>query len=801
MSEPTRTPDRLTQDCFELLPAAVGYFYWENERCHPLSVNTALQKLLGRDADELAQLLTEGTFPFLYEGDARRFALAIYKARISGGLFRETVQMHISGDAWRWMEIRLNADPLPGGICRMCFVLCDVTAHRESQQKLDSTYSRLVDVMNNTPGGIAVFETVNNRISGVSFASHGMERLLRGTREAISAAYRNDPYCCVHPDDRAMLIHTLEDALRNLSGFQLDLRLKSIPGDYVWVSASATIDTVDHQRLVYMTFTDISSDTEYLHLQKQILQLFVRRQYEHICCIDGRHGGYRVISANQCTDPFLAEQGENFEQDFAALIAQAVVPEEQVQLTQNFTRKAILNLLEEKGDAEFFCTVLLNGRHLYKRLWLSWIDRETKMIAFVSSDVTDEHDRSEKQREVLVSALQAAEEANAAKSEFLSRMSHDIRTPLNAIIGYTEMCLEDESISVQVRDHLSKADSSSRFLLSLVNDILNMSRIESGKLSLNEEPFSLSAFLEGISAIVLSSCAAKQIRYSCRTEGSFHTAYLGDTLKLQQILLNLLGNAVKFTPDGGEITLTAKEEGDAESGHLCFAVQDSGCGISPEFLPHLFDPFAQERRTLNNQIHGTGLGLAICKGLVARMGGTIQVESAPGKGSAFFVRLPLRAAADGSAADAEAAAPAPAVSIPDFAGRHVLLAEDNPLNTEIALHLLEKVHLKVDTASNGMEACRVFAAAPERYYSAILMDIRMPGMDGLAATAQIRAMRRADAGLPIIAISANAFEEDIRTALACGMSAYAIKPLDAAQLYALLRRFIPQRFAERKAPE
>ncbi len=790
VSECPDQPGCFSQAYLDLLPAAAGYFCWSEDGCRPLCANAALTALLGRSADALAALLETGEYPFLSAEDGRKFSLAVYKARVSGGAFRETMLLGLPDGSQRWMEVRLNAEPQVGGSCRMCFLLSDMTARMESQQKLDSTYSRLVDVMDNTPGGIAVFSTVNNRISEVSYASHGMDRLLRGSREAIAAAYKEAPYRCVHPEDRPRLIHIMEDALRNLSGFQLDLRLKSIPGDYFWVSASATIDATDNQRVVYMAFMDISADAENLHLQKQILQIFVRRQYEHICCIDGRRGSYQVISANGSTGPFLPEQGENFEQDFAALIRRAVVPEEQAQLLQEFTLRSVLALLERAGDADFYCTVASGGAVRYKRLWLSWVDRETRMIAFVSSDVTDEHDRSEKQRGALFSALQAAEEANAAKSEFLSRMSHDIRTPLNAIIGYTEMCLEDEALSPQIRDYLSKADASSRFLLSLINDILNMSRIESGKLALAEEPFALAPFLDGISAIVSSSCAAKQIRYSCRTQGPVHPLYIGDALKLQQVILNLVGNAVKFTADGGEIVLTVREQPAGDPRQLCFLVQDTGCGISPEFLPHLFDPFSQERRTLDSEIHGTGLGLAICKGIVSRMGGTIRVESQLGAGSVFSVELPLRTAPAPAAPDAPPPCPAVPGPVPDFGGRRVLLAEDNALNTEIALHMLEKANLRVDAVPNGAEACRLFAASPENSYSVILMDIRMPVMDGLEATAQIRSLARADSWLPIIAMSANAFEEDIRDALAHGMTAYTIKPIDAAQLYAALRRFI-----------
>jgi len=781
-------------DYLELIPASAGYFARENGIYRALYVNQALISLLGRSGDELARMLSAETLDFLHPEDAERISMTLYKAGVSGGKFREIVRVQVKDKTWKWTEITLNAEPQIGGGCVLAFLLSDVNVRMERQQRLNSTFAHLLDIMNNTPGGIVVFETLNNRISGLSFASQGMERLLRGTREEIRAAYKNDPYGCVHPDDRSNLIHTIEDALRNLSGFRMDLRLRTITDGYIWVSVSATIDNTGDQRVVYVALVDISADADYLHQQKQILDVFVRKQYEHICSIDGKHGGYRVLNSNQYTGPFLDEEGTDFEKDFTALIRKNVAQAEREQFAKLFRIKAMLDCLETNGDVEYYCTIITEEeKPRYKKVWLSWIDRETKMIALVSSDVTDEHHRAQESREALLAALQAAEQANSAKSEFLSRMSHDIRTPLNAIIGYTEMCLESDELCPQLRDYLSKADSSSKFLLSLINDILNMSRIESGKLALKEALFTLPVFLDSISAVVASQCAAKRIRYSCTVDGRTERAYIGDQLKLQQVLLNIVGNSVKFTPEGGEISLTVGTMPNSEPPQLLFTVKDTGCGISPAFLPHIFDPFAQEKQSLNSEIKGTGLGLAICRSLVSMMGGSIHVDSALGKGSMFRISLPLRAESSGEAINSDARSAESggwAEESWNFDGQRVLVAEDNELNLEIARHVLEKANIRVDAARTGREALALFEASEKSAYAAILMDIRMPEMDGLETTRRIRNLERADAGIPIIAMSANAFEEDIREALGCGMNAYTIKPISISQLYSTLRQFI-----------
>lgn len=780
----------VSTEYLRLIPARAGLLRFKEESWQPVFIHQSLCGLLGMKETDFAAELASSAPAFLHPEDAENFSLLFYKACISGGLFQTVIRARTASGKYRWMEINLNVELRSGGQNMLCILFSDVNTRMERQQKLDHVYSQLLGVMNNTPGGIAAFDTINNRKLIPVFVSQGLGRLLRGTEEQLSAAYKSNPYDCIHPDDRSKVVHTVEDSLRNLSGFQISMRLRTITGEYVRVSATATVDTQENQRMLYMAILDISTDAEDVYIQKQVLDLFVRSQYENICLIAGKRGAYRVLTANHVNGPFLTDHGNDFEKDMGELIRACVLPEEQEQMLARLRISSILAELEGKEDLEYFCTVETSDqKRQYKKLWLSWLDKETRTIALVSSDVTEEHNRSEENRGTLLTAMRAAEQASAAKSEFLSRMSHDIRTPLNAIIGYIKMSMEQD-ICPEVRGYLSKAEASSRFLLELINDILNMSRIESGKLALRESSFNLEEFIKGISAVVSSQCSEKNIAFECHPDGSLHPVYFGDVLKIQQVLLNIVGNSVKFTPENGKISISIREISAGHSDFLCFCVRDTGCGISPEFLPHLFDPFAQEKRALDSEIKGTGLGLAICRSLVEMMDGTIAVESQPGIGSAFTVTLPLRKS--DSASVENAVQPRHHSEEPhDFHGSRILLAEDNLMNVEIAKHVLEKANFCVDIASNGEEACRLFADSETGTYKAILMDVRMPVMDGLAAAREIRTMDRADCNLPIIAMSANAFEEDVREALNSGMDAYTIKPIDVQQLYTTLRRFIP----------
>ena len=391
------------------------------------------------------------------------------------------------------------------------------------------------------------------------------------------------------------------------------------------------------------------------------------------------------------------------------------------------------------------------------------------------------------------------EKANKAKTEFLSRMSHDIRTPMNAIIGLADM---DEKLHPDSpsRDAIRKISSSSEFLLSLINDILDISKIESNSFTLHREHYGSEDFQEFIRQSIEPLAAKKGVGLSMKFDEKMPKSIYIDRLRFNQIFINLLGNAIKFTPAGGSVSLAAIWTGQhMGKQQLEFRVQDTGIGISREFLPHIFQPFDQENERHTKAAQGTGLGLTIVKHIVDALGGTIEVQSKKGKGSTFIVRLVVDTEETGETeksvlrpvtgenADRQAAEPSQTKSVECLRGRHILFVEDNAINQEVGKAQLEYAGASCDLAGNGQEALEVFDSHPEGHYDAILMDIRMPVMDGLEAARRIRGMKRSDAkSIPIIALTADAFVDAQQQIMECGMTGYLSKPVHPERLYAAL---------------
>ena len=374
-----------------------------------------------------------------------------------------------------------------------------------------------------------------------------------------------------------------------------------------------------------------------------------------------------------------------------------------------------------------------------------------------------------------------AEARDRAKSSFLSSVSHDIRTPLNAIIGYIELAKRAGDDISKVREYVGKMEASSNHLLALITDILEMSRIESGREELEPVPLDLGAVLDEVVNVFSAQMAEKKIKFSVDASGIVHRHVMCDRNRLNRILLNLISNAWKFTPSGGVISVAMKEVGDVYE----LRIKDNGLGMSPEFKKSVFDPFERERTSAVKGIEGTGLGMPITKGIVTLMGGTIDVESEQGKGTEFIVRIPLKRVTGKSSIDAAALiTPAnPAKAAKERRITRILLVEDNEINREIAYTLLSQAGFAVDQAEDGNVAVEKFSRGGPGHYDAILMDVHMPTMDGYTATRTIRAMELpGDGRVPIIALSANAFESDVKDALAAGMDAHVAKPIRISTL-------------------
>lgn len=662
-------------------------------------------------------------------------------------------------------------------------------------------------------------------------------------------------------------------------------------------------------------------------MQEQLLGRISKLDYDLIAEIDIRRDYHRVIAFNDRRKNAIPETGE-FQKEIRVVAArymdEAAGKEYVSKLDYTYMQKQLA-----ERDAYSFIVEMSDGKGelFVKRFQVFYINKDLGRVCMTRTDVTDVVHKEQQQKEALSAALSAAEQANAAKSDFLSRMSHEIRTPMNAIIGMSAIAAQAIGNQERVADCISKIGISSRFLLSLINDILDMSRIESGKMLLKNEKIPTEEFLCGVNAICYAQASAKGVEYECIVDPVLDDYYMGDAMKLQQVLINILSNAIKFTGEGGKVTFSAEQRKRSKNDAvLRFIVNDTGVGMSESFLPHIFEPFSQESTGTTALYGGTGLGLAISKNIVDMMDGKITVRSIKGIGTEFTVDVKLgitqeeqlrhnqkrasynfthlktlvvdddvtvcesavvtlkemgvkaewvdsgRKAVERVSAlwergshfdmilidwkmpemdgietarrirkvvgkdvtiiimtaydwasiehEAKLAGVNLLMSKPmfksslisaftkalgdkkeqsqqtegihyNFTGRHILLAEDNMLNTEVAVMLLQNKGFVVDTAENGLRTLEMFSKSEPGYYDAILLDIRMPLMDGLAAANNIRHLSNSDAKkVPIIAMTANAFEDDIEKSKAAGMNAHLAKPIEPQRLYQTLYDFI-----------
>ena len=404
--------------------------------------------------------------------------------------------------------------------------------------------------------------------------------------------------------------------------------------------------------------------------------------------------------------------------------------------------------------------------------------------------LTQANDEMRRAQAIAAEALQSAERASKAKTDFLSNMSHDIRTPMNAIVGLTTLMENELDEPEKLAEHLGKLKSSGQLLLGIINNILDMSRIESGKTTLTIEPMDLSRQLDQLNTMILSQANEKGQTFTISTHIQ-HKHLLADPTRLNQVLMNILSNAVKYTPNGGHIRFEVEEL--PRNDHYAkyrFVVQDDGIGMSEAYQKTLFDPFTREEKSGTNKVQGTGLGMAITKRIVDLMGGTIHVESATGKGTRFEVMLEFPIDAEADKVQAEQALPEEAEAVSPLSGMNFLCAEDNAINAEILELLLETKGARCTICSNGQEIVDAFASVRPGEYDMILMDVQMPVMDGLEATRRIRSGENPlGRTIPILAMTANAFLEDMQKSRDAGMDEHLSKPVDINALEQTVKRF------------
>ena len=479
--------------------------------------------------------------------------------------------------------------------------------------------------------------------------------------------------------------------------------------------------------------------------------------------------GHKVIHMNaEALRMYGIESVEAAQRELGPLLRQVYYPDSDV---PNELKK----LRNEDDMVDYECIIgkgKANECHALAKTKVVHIPTGERAVLTTFVDVSD--------MVMLKNALRRAEEGSRAKSSFLFAMSHDLRTPMNAIIGYAELMEAHWGEKEVTTNYLQKLKGASQFLLALIGNVLEIARIESGKETLNEAPWNLMKLEETLDILLDGEISRKQLTVN-RNVNIRHANVYCDALKIREIIMNLLSNAVKYTSEGGKIVLDIEEKPSALDGFMTLQIRvsDNGIGISKEYVPYIFDAFTRERSSSESGIIGTGLGLRIVKSFVDLMNGDISVKSEPGKGTCFTVEISCRKIPEEELQQQMEEQPENV----SLAGRRLLLAEDNGLNAEIAMTILQDADAEVELAADGKIAVDKLQDVPAGYYDAILMDIQMPNMNGYEATKAIRKLTDERAKIPIIAMTANAFEEDRQAALAAGMDDYVAKPVEISELF------------------
>ncbi len=560
--------------------------------------------------------------------------------------------------------------------------------------------------------------------------------------------------------------------------------------DFIQVHASLTLQPESHEIVAFIQESICNDEL----VNDAILTKALIGQYDMITYI--MDGEYDVVIGDyerqQRGSILPTKRQGTYERYISDQVAPVVLgsDEERLEAIKSLGLASVELALDEHEPYEVSISCGIDNEVSYKRFVFYVIDRQARFYLLLKSDTTDVRREEIERNERLSEALADAQRANQSKTVFFSNLSHDLRTPMNAIVGYTEFarrCQDREQMS----GYLEKIDSSSKYMLALINDVLEMSRIESGKMELVLEDCDIVYLVNEVYDMFETQMRDKDIVFSVDTSRVRDRRVLCDRTRVNRVLLNLLSNAYKFTPRGGTVLVRLDQLDGAPEGMGLYElhVRDTGIGMSPEFAAKVFDSFERDRGVVTSGIQGTGLGMAITKRIVDMMSGTITVASEVGRGTEFLVRLPLSLQQEDVALTVEETERAPIDEDFDFSGMRALLVEDNAINREIAAMLLEGIGFELDEAVNGRDAVDRLLAAEPGTYDVVITDIQMPVMDGYEEARTIRALPNAAiATIPIVAMSANAFKEDMAQAKRVGIDGYVAKPVNVDELMSTLRR-------------
>lgn len=705
----------------------------------------------------------------------------------------EDIRNNVQTERWKhivYRAIKTKGDTVVRAICSATDVTSQKRAEREYEgimkyqsfvQQNYPAYTRLNLTKNIVLERLINLPDVSKKIKGNSAASE-----LDFLRELITTRNQNKSFA--GSLEREELIIAFKNGARQKT---CDFCYKFSNGVIHWFNLCMELafnpSSGDIEAYCYLK--DISSQTIASITKDSVLE----EDVEYIFWMNKVTGVCQFINKSDTVDWITDNDSTDYSVLVATLLKKKVTDADKDSVKELFDINRIEKELEDSKEVRFtFHTRKNDGSIEIKQEKIYYLEPGANIIVFVETDITAITLMESQQNEKLAKAIKDAERANYAKSDFLSRMSHDLRTPMNGIMGIAELASKELDDPVKLEKDLAKIKSSSSYMLGLLNDILDMSKIESGKLEIRKTRSSFGEILENLITLSHVMCDKNGITFYCNKKPEDYKNYIlnVDRLHIQQIAMNLISNASKYTPSGGRIEMLIDAVPTTPGMiHVTAVFADTGAGMTKEFQEIMYEAFTQDKNSVNKV--GTGLGLAIVHNLVQLMGGTIECVSAPGEGTTFTINLDVEVLDAKVSAQANSSSTEKDPSQLSIAGKRALLVEDNELNQEIASRLLMAEGLEVEIAGNGLEALNMFSEKPENYYDIVFMDVMMPVMDGLQSTHLMRNLEREDAKkIPIIAMTANAFTEDIERCMEAGMNTHIAKPIETDKMILTVKEFI-----------
>ena len=735
------------------------------------------------DEQERAFLMT------VHPDDRSRVLQALEESHGGRGLYPVLVRIRIRDDGYKWVSANFTWFAF-SKIKYLYAVFTDIDSLKKQEQLLQRQYDDAQAFLDSVADTYMMTQRSNltqNRVEALrgrgappaSWEGRSYdelaERLMRAVRD------NGDRENCMELLDRTRLLDTFEKGIRTVTR---EFRADPTGREMLWFQGVTTLTQHPESGDIFAFFA-LSSIRD-KKLSEAIINKIVAEQCDYVGCIDANRRRFVLFVPNKRWNGRETVRADSdYEQTLESAFIKYVLPEEREKYREFADLSHVLAELEKKQSVSALFHNSEETGIRVKQLEFSYLDKAGGLISLVKTDITEAQQQQLEQEERLREALTFAERANEAKTTFLASMSHDLRTPLNGVLGFTAFALH-ENDPKKKQAYLEKIESSGNLLLDLINDTLDLSRIESGKAIPEPEAVMSDDLVPAVVTALRPSAELKGVKLVVDYTDYKNEPIWADKLKINKIALNLLSNAIKFTPSGGTVTVTLSCALAQPAQESCgFIIEDTGMGMSAEFMKHMYEPFSQEKRSEAVQTPGTGLGLSIVRRYVDLLGGTISVESRLHVGTRWTVILPVKKLESVLTEKPKAA------SQDTLRGKRVLLCEDNHMNTEIASMLLKNKGMYVETAENGAIGLEKFSVSGQGWYDAVLMDIRMPEMDGYEAARRIRALERADAAaVPIIAMTADAFEESIREAKDAGMSDYITKPVEPQKLYSVIQKCI-----------